>query len=120
MKKYDYFKKLVEKATFTDEEKDALETYAEKHGISINHGCNDCYRDAAVQLALAYKPKEQPKANDCEYELREDIDVTLHSFNHGSFRVCPALCTKENAEKWIAAGIPLRFFKKLPKDAHNK
>lgn len=120
MKKYDFFKALAEKAEYTAEEKETLATYAAEHGIAINHGCNDCYHDAAVQLALAYKPKEKKTETPCEYELCDDIDITLHSFNHGVFHVCPALCTKENAEKWIAAGIPLRFFKKLPKNASNE
>ena len=118
MEKYEKFKALAEKAELTAEDKAAIMEEAGKHGIVLNKRCAACYKDAAVQIALAYKPAEaQPDAGG--YELRDDIDVTLHSFKHGEFRVCKATLTKENAEKWIAAGIPLRFFKKLPENANN-
>lgn len=112
MKNYDFFVKLAEKKKYTAEEKRTLETYAAEHGIEINKSCPDCYADAAAQLAIIYKPKEEKKAGG--FVLRDDIDIVLDSYPHGRFHVCPATCTDENARKWIEAGIPRRFFAHIP------
>lgn len=116
MEIYEKFKKLAEKQKLTATEKKEIEEVAQTYGLTINKTCPDCYADAAMQIALANKPK--PKSTGA-YVLRDDIDVTVHSYRHGTFRVCPALCNDETAKQWIAAGIPLRYFAKYPKDAGN-
>lgn len=115
MKKYEFFADLAEKPAnkWTDKQKELTRDEAAKHGIHLNTGCPDCYRDAAAQLALALRPKEEPK-DAGGYVLRPGIDVVLHSYKYGSFRICEATLTKANAEKWIAAGIPMRYFIKTP------
>lgn len=114
MEKYDYFAGLAEKKRLTADEKQAIREAAEQEHIAINAKCSSCYFDAAVQLALLYKPKQETEQG--EYELREGIDITLHSAKHGVLRVNKANCTPENARKWIAAGCPRAWFAKLPEE----
>ena len=121
MEIYKKLKPIAEKFKLSAEDKKFIEPLAKEHGIEINKNCSDCWRDAAIQLLLIYKPEtkvENPSAGG--YELRVDIDVTFHSWKYGTLRICPATLTKENAEKWIAAGAPLRWFVKTPQDAGNE
>lgn len=119
METYERLREMVEKSRLTKEDKVFIEPLAKQHDISLNKRCPDCWKDAAIQLALLYKPKEEGKSAG-GYVLRKGIDVTLYSYRYGTFRVCEATLTKENAEKWIAAGIPLRYFEKTPEDAGNE
>ena len=117
MKKYEFFAELADKPAnkWTDKQKELTRDEAAKKGIRINEGCPDCYRDAAAQLAILLRPAEKG-ASAGGYELRPGLDITLHSYKHGVFRVCAATLTEENARKWLAAGLPERFFVKMPKE----
>lgn len=120
MEKYEKIKAIAQKFKLSAEDKRFIEPLAIENGITINKGCSDCWRDAAIQLAIIYKPEQEAQPNACGYELRPDIDVTLHSYKYGTMRVCPALVNEENVKKWLAAGIPLRFFTKTPDNAGNE
>lgn len=114
MEIYEQIRAIAEKFKLSKADKEFIAPLAEKHGIEINRTCSDCWRDAAIQLALIYKPQDNTPLSG--YVLREDIDITLHSFKFGTLHICPALCNEENAKKWIAAGAPLRWFKHVPNE----
>lgn len=116
MEKYEIFAALADKPMeqWSDEERDIVGKEAKEHGIKMNVRCKDCWRDAAVQLALIYKP-EEPKEGVGGFVLREGVDVMLHS-KHGDFHVCEATLTESNARKWLAAGLPSTFFAKMPEE----
>ena len=114
---YDEMRKLSEKKRLTAKDKSLIEELAQTFGVTLNKNCPNCYRDAALQIALANKPRVEPQ--DGEYELCDDIDITIESYKFGRLHVCAKDCTADNARKWIAAGVPLRFFKKYPHD-HNE
>ena len=113
MEKYEIFAALADKQMeqWSDEERDMVGKEAKEHGIKINVRCKDCWRDAAVQLAIIYKP-EKPKNGVGGFALRDGVDVMLHS-KHGDFHVCEATMTESNARKWLAAGLPTTFFAKM-------
>lgn len=117
MEKYEIFADLAEKKRFSAEDKAIIEQAAQEYGITLNTGCPNCYHDAAIQIALMLKPKNEPEQEteqaNSEYELCDGIDITLHSYKYGELRINKANCTPENARKWREAGIPARFFKKL-------
>ena len=115
---YDRYKQLAEKQRLTAAEKAEIEERAKELGIPMNKKCSSCYRDAAVQIALAYKPMEEQQEG--EYELYDDIDITIHSFRFGELHVCPKNCTTVMARKWREAGLPLRFFKKYPHEGNEQ
>ena len=117
MEKYNYFATLAQKKRLGVEDKRAIKEEAYDLGITLNEKCPDCYADAAMEIALHYKPKpETPKG--AHYELCDGIDITLHSFKFGTMRICQKYCTDANVKRWIEAGIPMRFFKTIP-DASN-
>lgn len=106
------FVALADKKRYTAEEKAEIEAKAQEYGIKLVKRCSQCYQDAAMQIALANKPQTQQEKG--EYELCDGIDITLDSFRFGRLHVCPANCTPANARKWLDAGIPRKFFKRLP------
>lgn len=118
MEKYEHFKTLAEKKRLTAQDRAEILDAAEQMGIALNRTCSNCYHDAAVQIALALKPAGEPQTAGA-YELYENIDITLESYRFGRLHVCAKECNEANAKLWIAAGIPLRFFKHLP-DEGNK
>lgn len=118
MENYDFFSKLANKSRFSVDEKVVIKEHADKHGIAINSRCSSCWKDAVVQLALIYKPKEEMRIVS-GYVLRDDIDCILDSYKYGRLRINQALATKENVEKWIAAGIPMRWFKQVPNESNE-
>lgn len=115
---YTKFAELAEKKRMTAEDKLAIEEVAQSYGLTLNKKCPNCYRDAALQIALANKPKAEPQA-DGEYELYDDVDITIDSYKFGKLHICPKNCTPANVKTWLAAGIPLRYFKKYPHDSHE-
>lgn len=118
MEKYNYFLTLAEKKRIGVEDKRAISEEAQELGIELNTNCTDCYRDAAMQIALHYKPQEK-KPTGKHYELCDGIDITLHSYKYGELHICEKYCTDANAKKWIAAGIPMRFFKVVPNESNG-
>lgn len=118
MEIFEKYKTLAEKKRLTAAEKAEIEAKTQEYGIVLNKRCSNCYRDAALQIALANKPKTEQENG--EYELCEGIDITIDSFKYGTLRVNKANCTPANARKWIAAGIPLRFFKRYPNESNEQ
>lgn len=116
---YEKFKALSEKKRMTAQEKAEIEEVAQAYGLTINKNCPNCYRDAALQIALANKPASVP-AEDDEWELYPDVDITIESYRFGKLHVCPKNCTPANVKVWRDAGVPLRYFKKYPHDDDNK
>lgn len=121
MEKYEYFASLALKKRFGAEDKKAIVQEAETLGISLDRTCSNCLHDAAVQIALYYKPKGSPEEQRSleGYVLHDGIDITLESYKHGRLHVCAKNCTEANAKLWIAAGIPTRFFKHLPDEGNE-
>lgn len=111
---YDKFRALADKKRLTSEDKETIEAEAVLLGITLDTKCPNCYHDAAVQIALAYKPSEEPQ--DGEYELCDGIDIVLDTYRYGRLRVNKQNSTPANIQKWLEAGIPLRYFKKYPHD----
>lgn len=118
MEIYERYKKLAEKSRLTASEKAEIEAKALEYGITLDKKCPNCYRDAAIQIALANMPKKVEQ-EEGEYELCEGIDITIHSYRYGDLHVCQANCTPANARKWRAAGIPLKFFKRYPHESNE-
>ena len=116
---YEKFKALSEKKRMTAQEKAEIEEVAQAYGLTINKNCPNCYRDAALQIALANKPTGEP-VQDGEYELYDDIDITIESYKFGHLHICPKNCTPANVKLWLEAGVPLRYFKKYPHNDDNK
>lgn len=112
METYERFKALAEKERLTAAEKAEIEEVAQAYGLTLRKNCSSCYRDAAAQIALANKPQTKQKAG--EYELCDGIDITIESYKYGKMHVCAKECTKANAERWLAAGVPKNYFKRLP------
>lgn len=121
MEKYKYFAALAEKKRLGAEDKAAIKEEAEELGITFNEKCNNCYHDAAVQIALHYKPEQKEEERPAqvvergEYELQDGIDITIDSYKFGRLHVCQANCTPANAQLWLRAGLPARFFKHMPR-----
>lgn len=84
------------------------------NNIPINPLCPDCYHDAVIQLYGIYKPKGTAKQAG-GYELREGLNVMYHA-NNRVYHVCEATLTEKNAKAWLKAGLPRRFFSKLPNE----
>lgn len=81
---------------------------AADYGVHVNPLCPDCYTDTAIILLSKIRGGEDNPVVD-GFQLQEGLDVW-----HAEMRVNAALLNKENAERWIAAGLPLRFFTKRP------
>ena len=122
MEKYKYFAALAEKKRLGAEDKVAIAEEAAELGIALNKKCSNCYHDAAVLIAVHYKPTDQvAEANEMvvedqqgEYELQDGVDITIESYKFGRLHVCAKECTPANAKLWLQAGLSARFFKKLP------
>lgn len=115
MENYEYFSQLAQKSRFSVDEKVVIKEHASQHGITINSRCSSCWKDAVIQLALIYKPKEEGKPAE-GYVLRDDIDCVLDSPRYGRMRINAALATEENVKLWIKAGMPFRWFKQVPNE----
>ena len=113
---YDKFKALAYKKRLTADDKETIVTAAAEYGISLNTKCSNCYRDAAIQIALANKPQETQEEQNTEsgYVLKRGIDITLHSYRFGTMHICAKTCNTANARKWLQAGIPRNYFAHIP------
>lgn len=121
MENYEKLVKIAEKFKLSAEDKRFIEPLAAENGIEIKRSCSDCWRDAAIRLALIYKPVEEKKEDTgCKYELREGLDINLISYKYGKLHICAATLTEENVKLWRKAGIPKRFFTKYPEDESNE
>ena len=102
-------KDLANKGTLTTREKRFLKYEAERLGITpvIYAGCENCYRDLAVQIYA----KEKAEA-DARFILNDGVDII---FGRNGVRVNAATLTDEIAIRLIKAGHT-RLFKKYDTD----
>lgn len=98
-------KELANKETLTTREKRFLKYEAERLGITpvIYAGCENCYRDLAVQIYA----KEKEVA-DARFILNDGVDII---FGRNGVRVNATTLTDEIAERLIKAGYT-KLFKK--------
>lgn len=103
-------KELAIKEKLTAREKRFLKYEAERLGIPavIYTGCENCYRDLAVQIYAKEKAEE-----DARFILNDGVDII---FGRNGVRVNAATLTDEIAERLIKAGHT-RLFKKY--DTNN-
>ena len=103
-------KELANKETLTTREKRFLKYEAERLGITpvIYAGCENCYRDLAVQIYA----KEKADA-DARFILNDGVDII---FGRNGVRVNATTLTDEIAERLIKAGYT-KLFKKY--DTNN-
>lgn len=116
---YEKFKALSEKKRMSAIDKMEIEEVAQAYGLTINKNCPNCYRDTALQIALANKPASEP-AEEGEWELYPDVDITIESYRFGHLHICQKNCNPANVKLWLEAGVPLRYFKKYPHNDDNK
>ena len=102
-------KDLANKETLTTREKRFLKYEAERMGITpvIYAGCENCYKDLAVQIYA----KEKADA-DARFILNDGVDII---FGRNGVRVNAATLTDEIAERLIKAGYT-KLFKKYDTD----
>ena len=103
-------KDLANKETLTTREKRFLKYEAERLGIPavIYTGCENCYKDLAVQIYA----KEKAEA-DARFILNDGVDII---FGRNGVRVNAATLTDEIAIRLIKAGYT-KLFKKY--DTNN-
>lgn len=103
-------KDLATKETLTAREKRFLRYEAERLGIPpvVHTGCNDCYRDLAIQIYAKEKAAE-----DARFILNDGVDII---FGRNGVRVNAMTLTDEIAERLIKAGYT-KLFKKY--DTNN-
>ena len=102
-------KDLANRETLTAREKRFLKYEAERLGIPavIYAGCENCYKDLAVQIYA----KEKAEA-DARFILKDGVDII---FGRNGVRVNAATLTDEIAERLIKAGHT-KLFKKYDTD----
>ena len=102
-------KDLANKETLTTREKRFLKYEAERLGITpvIYAGCENCYKDLAVQIYA----KEKAEA-DARFILNDGVDII---FGRNGVRVNAATLTDEIAIRLIKAGYT-KLFKKYDTD----
>ena len=115
MENLEYLRAIVNKrGKLNAKEREFVTGLCAEHDIKLNTLCPDCYKDAAVEL-YGILSKSAPAVGN--YELRDGVDVVLNKTE----RMCAATCTDENARRWLAMGLPVSFFAKMPKeDADNE
>lgn len=111
MEKYEKMLQLAEKAKLTAKERELIVAECAEHDIHINTLCESCYKDAAMQLAVIYKPKDvQPGA----YKLRDGLDVRFNGYH-----ITADTITDELAQRILAQGFPERYFVEMPSNESN-
>ena len=102
-------KDLANKQTLTTREKRFLKYEAERLGIPavIYTGCENCYKDLAVQIYAKEKAEENAR-----FILKDGVDII---FGRNGVRVNAATLTDEVAERLIKAGHT-HLFKKYDTD----
>ena len=102
-------KELAIKETLTTREKRFLRYEAERMGIPVvvHTGCENCYRDLAVQIYA-----KQYSEENARFILKDGVDII---FGRNGVRVNAATLTDEVAERLIKAGHT-HLFKKYDTD----
>lgn len=95
------------RSKWTAKDREYVVQIAAQEGVQVNPLCPDCYIDTCVIILNKYKADDNPEVDG--YQLRAGLDVW-----HAGMRVNAALLNAENARKWLAAGLPERYFIKMP------
>lgn len=110
----DILKNIAERmVSLRREDKRIIRELSVKYGIDFKPrgNCNECYIEQACKIYAHLKESKPTKSGAVDgYQLREGLNVTYHGWH-----ICADTLTKENAEKWIADGFPLKYFAKVPK-----
>ncbi len=111
----DILKNIAERmVSLRREDKRIIRELSVKYGIDFKPRghCNECYIEQACKIYAYLKESKPTKSGAVDgYQLREGLNVTYHGWH-----ICADTLTKENAEKWIADGFPLKYFVKVPKE----
>lgn len=111
----DILKNIAERmVSLRREDKRIIRELSVKYGIDFKPRghCNECYIEQACKIYALIKGAKPTKSGAVDgYQLREGLNVTYHGWH-----ICADTLTKENAEKWIADGFPLKYFVKVPKE----
>ena len=111
----DILKNIAERmVSLRREDKRIIRELSVKYGINFKPRghCNECYIEQACKIYAYLKESKPTKSGAVDgYQLREGLNVTYHGWH-----ICADTLTKENAEKWIADGFPLKYFVKVPKE----
>lgn len=102
----------------TDKQKQAIWDMLQTYGIAVKRPeCPICFVSDALTLynSLMAKKKAQRDYVEPKYILKDDVNVIFMGELINS-----ATITAEKAEKWVAMGFPLQFFKQYPKDNEAK
>lgn len=115
VKDEDILKEIAERASsLCAEDKKLIRDLSVKYGLEFHpkSRCNECYIEQACKIYALIKEAKPTKSGAVDgYQLREGLDVTYHGW-----RINADTLTKENAEKWLADGFPLKYFVKVPKE----
>ena len=114
VKDEDILKEIAERASsLRAEDKKLIRELSVKYGLDFHpkSRCNECYIEQACKIYALIKEAKPTKRGAVDgYQLREGLDVTYHGWHINADTL-----TKENAEKWLADGFPLKYFVKMPK-----
>lgn len=115
VKDEDILKEIAERASsLCAEDKKLIRDLSVKYGLEFHpkSRCNECYIEQACKIYALIKEAKPTKSGAVDgYQLRDGLDVTYHGW-----RINADTLTKENAEKWLADGFPLKYFVKVPKE----
>lgn len=115
VKDEDILKEIAERASsLRAEDKKLIRDLSVKYGLEFHpkSRCNECYIEQACKIYALIKEAKPTKSGAVDgYQLRDGLDVTYHGW-----RINADTLTKENAEKWLADGFPLKYFVKVPKE----
>ena len=111
----DILKNIAERmVSLRREDKRIIRELSVKYGIDFKPRghCNECYIEQACKIYAYLKESKPTKSGAVDgYQLREGLNVTYHGWH-----ICADTLTKDNAEKWLADGFPLKYFVKVPKE----
>ena len=115
VKDEDILKEIAVRASsLRAEDKKLVRDLSVKYGLEFRpkSRCNECYIEQACKIYALIKEAKPTKSGAVDgYQLRDGLDVTYHGW-----RINADTLTKENAEKWLADGFPLKYFVKVPKE----
>lgn len=115
VKDEDILKEIAERASsLCAEDKKLIRDLSVKYELEFSpkSRCNECYIEQACKIYALIKEAKPTKSGAVDgYQLRDGLDVTYHGW-----RINADTLTKENAEKWLADGFPLKYFVKVPKE----
>lgn len=114
VKDEDILKEIAERASsLRAEDKKLVRDLSVKYGLEFRpkSRCNECYIEQACKIYALIKEAKPTKSGAVDgYQLRDGLDVTYHGWHINADTL-----TKENAEKWLADGFPIKYFIKMPK-----